>query len=282
MAQEPASIRYKNPGAMWGNALAIKWGAQKKAVTLNDGKGQNNNIAVFPTYVQGICAQLDLWRTRPSYRNKRFADAIAIWSGHNEVESYIAFVLKRVPSMTRSTVMNDAFWQSPSGIAFLKAQAWHEAGKRYPAPDDDWKEAQRRVFGLSEEPPAEAPDPDPVAPEAGPAPESKPPSILDKVVPIARTIAGGAFGTAAAGGVASTVAENPNEVAEKVTSVVTKSDQVIAATKQVVAVPKPGFWNGLLSFVSSPGFLVSMIVVMGVMWFLVWFIQKQHQQAASK
>ena len=26
---EPASIRYKNPGAMWGSALAIKWGAQK-------------------------------------------------------------------------------------------------------------------------------------------------------------------------------------------------------------------------------------------------------------
>ena len=53
---EPASIRYKNPGAMWGSALAIKWGAAPKAVVLNDGKGQGNNIAVFPTYVQGICA----------------------------------------------------------------------------------------------------------------------------------------------------------------------------------------------------------------------------------
>jgi hypothetical protein len=77
---------------MWGNALAIKWGAAKKAVTLNDGKGQGNNIAVFPTFVQGICAQLDLWRTSKNYKNKRFADAIAIWSGHNSVESYIAFV----------------------------------------------------------------------------------------------------------------------------------------------------------------------------------------------
>jgi hypothetical protein len=27
---EPASIRYKNPGAMWGSALAIKWGAAPK------------------------------------------------------------------------------------------------------------------------------------------------------------------------------------------------------------------------------------------------------------
>lgn len=144
--QEPASIRYKNPGAMWGSALAIKWGAAKKAVTLNDGKGQGNNIAVFPTFVQGICAQLDLWRTSKNYRNKRFADAIAIWSGHNEVPSYIAFCKKRVPGLTDGTIMDDAFWQSASGIAFLKAQAWHEAGKPYPAPDADWIEAQRRVF----------------------------------------------------------------------------------------------------------------------------------------
>jgi hypothetical protein len=131
---------------MWGSALAIKWGAEKKAVTLNDGKGQGNNIAVFPTYVQGICAQLDLWRTSKNYRNKRFADAIAIWSGHNEVESYISFVTKRVPGLTRDTILDDDFWSGPMGILFLKAQAWHEAGKPYPAPDEDWIEARRRVF----------------------------------------------------------------------------------------------------------------------------------------
>jgi len=146
MPQEPASIRYKNPGAMWGSALAIKWGADKKAITLNDGKGQGNNIAVFPTYVHGICAQLDLWRTSKNYRNKPFKDAIRVWSGGNFVEDYIAFVLKRVPGMTRDTIMDDAFWRSPNGIAFLKAQAWHEAGKPYPASDADWIEAQRRVF----------------------------------------------------------------------------------------------------------------------------------------
>lgn len=146
MAREPASIRYKNPGAMWGNKLARKWGASPRAVVLNDGKGQGNNIAVFPTHVQGICAQLDLWRTSPNYRNKRFADAIAIWSGRNEVPSYIAWCKKRVPGLTESTVMDDDFWRSASGIAFLKAQAWHEAGKPYPAPEEDWIEAQRRVF----------------------------------------------------------------------------------------------------------------------------------------
>lgn len=159
---------------MWGSVLAIKWGASPQAVGLNDGKGQGNNIAVFPTYVQGICAQLDLWRTSSNYKNRRFADAIAIWSGHNDVPSYISFCKARVPGMTESTIMNDAFWQSPSGIAFLKAQAWHEAGKQYPAPDADWIEAQRRVFGgaaviLPTAPnplPPDVPKPDPVIPAA--------------------------------------------------------------------------------------------------------------------
>jgi len=143
---EPASIRFKNPGAMWGNALAKKWGSTQ-TVVLHDGLGQGNNIAVFPTYVQGICAQLDLWRTSPNYRNKRFADAINTWDGRNNTPSYIAYVLARVPGMTRDTVMDDAFWRGPMAIGFLKAQAGHEAGKPYPAPDEDWIEAQRRVFG---------------------------------------------------------------------------------------------------------------------------------------
>lgn len=146
MTLVPASIRYKNPGAMWGNAFAIKWGAAKKAVTLNDGKGQGNNIAVFPTFVQGICAQMDLWRTSKNYRNKRFSDAIAIWSGHNSVSQYIAFVLQHAPGMTRDTVMNDAFWRGSLAIPFLKAQAGHEAGRVYPAPDADWVTAQKRVL----------------------------------------------------------------------------------------------------------------------------------------
>lgn len=142
---EPASIRYKNPGAMWGNALAKKWGSNA-TVTLHDGLGQGNNIAVFPTHVQGISAQLDLWRSSKNYKNKPFSAAIAVWSGHNHVESYIAYVLKRVPGMTRNTVMNDEFWHSAMGIGFLKAQAGHEAGKPYPAEESDWIEAQRRVF----------------------------------------------------------------------------------------------------------------------------------------
>lgn len=187
MAREPASIRYKNPGAMWGNALARKWGASPNAVVLNDGTGQGNNIAVFPTYVQGICAQLDLWRTSKHYRNKPFKDAIRIWSGGNHVESYIKFVCDRVPGMTRDTIMDDAFWRSPMGVGFLKAQAWHEAGKRYPAPDADWIEAQRLVMGGV---PAIVPVP------SKPVPAPIPKTATTTAVVVTGTVAGTAGGIA--------------------------------------------------------------------------------------
>jgi hypothetical protein len=130
---------------MWGgNAISKKWG-EIGNVVLNDGMKQGNRIAVFPNFVQGICAQIDLWRSA-RYRNKRFADAIAIWSGGNWVPSYIKFVKDRVPGMTEDTIINDKFLNSAMGIKFLQAQAWHEAGKPYPAPAADWVTAQRRVF----------------------------------------------------------------------------------------------------------------------------------------
>lgn len=147
---EPAAIRHKNPGAMWPGATATKWGSTKW-VYLNDGTGQGGNgkgnkIATFDTWADGLCAQIDLWRG-PRYRNQKFADAIAVWSGGNHVESYIAWMLSRIPGLKRDTVITDAFLNSSMGAAFLKYQAWHEAGKPMPYADSDIKAAQARVFG---------------------------------------------------------------------------------------------------------------------------------------
>lgn len=143
---EPASIRYNNPGAMWGgSALAKKWGASK-TVGLNDGLGQGNNIAVFPTKVAGAAAQIDLWHTSKLYHNKRLEDAIHTWSGGNWVSSYLNFLMKRVPGLTPDTIIDDAFLNSGQGLAMMKAQAWHEAGKQYPMTDEEWREAQALVF----------------------------------------------------------------------------------------------------------------------------------------
>lgn len=142
-----ASIRYNNPGAMWGgNALVRKWGATAN-VGLKDGTGQGNTIAVFPSKVAGACAQFDLWRSSKNYRNKRLADAIRTWSGGNSVNAYIAFLTARVPGLTAGTVINAAYLKSPNGIALMKAQAWHEAGEKYPMTDAEWAQAQAKVFG---------------------------------------------------------------------------------------------------------------------------------------
>lgn len=167
---EPASIRYKNPGAMWGgNPISKKWGEQGN-VALNDGLGQGNHIAVFPTYLAGICAQIDLWRWSMHYHDKPFAEGIATWCGHNSVETYVALVTKRVPGMTRNTVMNDAFWRSPMAIPFLKAQAFQEAGKEYPAADSDWPQALKLVLGgIGAVQPPIAPIPDVRPPKPKPA-----------------------------------------------------------------------------------------------------------------
>jgi hypothetical protein len=145
---------------MWGgNAITKKWG-ETSHVTLNDGLGQGNQIAVFPTKVQGACAQFDLWRSSKNYRNRCLADAIKTWSGGNSWQQYCNFITSRVPGMTDDTVITDAFLSSPSGIAFVKAQAWHEAGKPYPMTDAEWQTAQSMVFtGTTIAPPKTAPIP---------------------------------------------------------------------------------------------------------------------------
>lgn len=144
---EPASIRYKNPGAMWGSAHAKKWGALNggQGISLADGTGQKNTIAQFPTYVAGISAQVALWRTE-RYRNKKFRVAIVPWSGGNNVPSYIKLVASHVPGFSGDTIIDDAFLLGPHGIDFLKAQALHEAGRVYPASDVDWIEGRRLAF----------------------------------------------------------------------------------------------------------------------------------------
>lgn len=143
---DPASIRYNNPGAMWGgNAISRKWG-ETGNVTLNDGLNQGNHIAVFPTKVAGACAQFDLWRTSKNYRNRRLEDAIHTWSGGNWTADYIAFLTKRTPGLTPDTVIDEPFLRSTAGLAMMKAQAWHEAGKPYPMTDAEWQQAQDIVF----------------------------------------------------------------------------------------------------------------------------------------
>jgi hypothetical protein len=139
-AREPASIRYKNPGAMWGGKHARKWGAVDDIV-LKD--GQANHIAVFPDLVHGAAAQFALWKA--GYCDMTLIAAIKKWSGHNSSAAYMAFLGKQV-GVTPQTRITPALLASPKGLALMKAQAQWEAGKPYPMSDAQWAEAQSMVF----------------------------------------------------------------------------------------------------------------------------------------
>lgn len=142
---ESASIRYNNPGAMWGkgNPIATRFGA-KKTVGLNDGLKQNNNIAVFPDMIHGAAAQFALWDH--GYTSRTLAAAISKWSGGNSSLEYMKFLTKQTGLKTSSPITR-ALLEGPTGIELLKAQAQWEAGKPYPMTDADWATAQAMAFG---------------------------------------------------------------------------------------------------------------------------------------
>jgi len=154
MAIIPAAIRYKNPGAMWPNKIATKWGSTRYD-TLNDGQG--NKIAFFPTFVQGAAAQFDLWATKYT-TGETLKQLIDRWSGHNSPADYVRFLEARTGTSV-DTVVTRAFLASPAGWKLLKAQSRWEAGQEMPMTDDDWQQAQRMVFDGAAIEPAEPIDP---------------------------------------------------------------------------------------------------------------------------
>lgn len=166
---DPASVRSNNPGAMWGkgNPIATKWGATSTE-NLNDGLGQGNNIAHFPTRVQGAAAQFDLWRQH--YTSMTLQAAIKKWSGGNWSQPYADFLTKRT-GLAMGTEVTPAILASTQGLQLMEAQAQWEAGVVYPMTDAEWKQAQAMVF----------------AGAAGPAPAPTDPAPHDSVVTVSIT-----------------------------------------------------------------------------------------------
>lgn len=142
MARVPASIRYRNPGAMWPGKVATRWGSTSYD-TLADGQG--NKIALFPTFVQGAAAQFDLWATRYT-TGETLKQLIDRWSGHNSPAAYVRFLEARTGTSI-DTVVTRAFLASPCGWKLLKAQSRWEAGREIPMSDAEWQQAQKMVFG---------------------------------------------------------------------------------------------------------------------------------------
>lgn len=257
MAKEPASIRYRNPGAMWGSEHATKWGALPNAtVKLNDGTGQGNTIAVFPTYVDGIAAQVALWRTA-RYRNKPFKEAIIPWSGGNNVPSYIKLVAKAVPGFTGDTIINDEFLRGPHGIEFLKAQARHEAGKVYPASDAEFIAGRDKAFA-----------------------KSKLASLIPnkgQVIAGARTVGGVVVGGGTLAVQATTsVTETPGVTVESAKPIIDKTGEVVGQIKTVVEWVPDGVFAKVTKFVASPGFLAFALAVVLIAWGVSYCLRRNE------
>lgn len=119
---------------------------------------------------------------------------------------------------------------------------------------------------------------EPVATIEDPPEEPDAVSPADKTVIAARTAAGAAAATPVVGTVAQSLIGSTSDIADQVTTVADQSGHVIAATKQVISVAKPGFWNTVLHVVTSPAFLVGVIVVIAAAWAFVWFWQRTHRE----
>jgi hypothetical protein len=134
----PASIRNNNAGAMWYvGGWQKKFGAEY-GQKLNDGLGQGNQIAKFPTPVHGAAAllyQLD----RPSYRNSSVRQAIAKWSGGNNVSSYLSIL--QSAGFTADQSVAEIMASPEDAIAFAQAMARHEAGQDFPLDNSGWQQA---------------------------------------------------------------------------------------------------------------------------------------------
>ena len=183
---DPASIRYRNPGAMWGGPHARLWGAVNDIV-LND--GQSNHIAVFPTFVKGGAAQFDLWRK--AYAGMTLPAAIKKWSGGNSNSAYASFLVKNSGIGADEPITN-AILSSSRGLELMKQQARWEAdktrlGESYPMTDFEWMQAQQLVFGPAKMSP---PPPPPDIPMPQPKPQQPAPSggffsaIIDAILAI--------------------------------------------------------------------------------------------------
>ena len=136
MPAQPASVRHNNPGAMWYVGKWQKAYGAEFGQTLNDGLGQGNQIARFPTPVHGAAAQFHLLSNNSKSTVRQ---AIAKWSGGNNVPSYLAILQSNGfrADQTLSSILADP----ESAVRFAQAMAQHEGGREFPLAPDEWRAA---------------------------------------------------------------------------------------------------------------------------------------------
>lgn len=137
--QDPATIRFNNPGGQYPGPSARAYGTTGTATI-----GGGHQIAQFPDPVSGAAAQFDLLKR--GYAGMPLDQALAKWSGGNNAATYLAGVT-RATGLPPNTPITPELLASPQGIALVQAMARHETGRDYPMSPQQWAEAQSKVFG---------------------------------------------------------------------------------------------------------------------------------------
>lgn len=177
----PASIRNRNPGAMYPGPSAKKFGSTAfETLRSKDGV---HKIATFATEVHGAAAMFDLLHR--SYRGMPIEKAIAKWCGGYYVSTYLK-VLQEKTGTRPSDVLTDERLRNPDiAVPLAKAMAWQEAGREFPLDDDGWREAHGLAFGN-----ARAPAFDPSNDVPAPKPETRAAQAASEVAKVAVPVAG--------------------------------------------------------------------------------------------
>lgn len=139
MSENPPTIRYNNPGAMYPGPSARRFGGKAVQVI-----GGGHLIAVFPDPVSGAAAMFDLLHR--SYTGMPLADAIEKWSGGNDVDTYVRRVVAMAKIKPREDLTKEMIETPEKAIPLARAMAKHEAGREYPMDDAEWAEAHARAL----------------------------------------------------------------------------------------------------------------------------------------
>ena len=141
----PASIRNRNPGAMYPGPSAKRFGsAAFETLRSRDGV---HKIATFPTCEHGVAALFDLLARK--YVGMTVEAAIKKWCGGYYVSTYLK-VLEEKAGITAATKLELEILKDPEkAILIGKAMALQEAGREYPLDDDGWREGHAMAFGGS-------------------------------------------------------------------------------------------------------------------------------------
>ncbi len=134
----PASIRNKNPGAMFPGPSAKLFGSTSyQNLKTSDG---NFKIATFDSHEQGAAALFHLLSTK-RYCDKPLSEAIKTWCGGLYADTYLSVIRKKSGIAANEVITHEQLHNPEWAIPLAQAMAWQEAGRAYPMSEGAWAAA---------------------------------------------------------------------------------------------------------------------------------------------